>query len=53
MKSKINRLEQLLNGFVQEKRELLSVISDNNWKKEIKIQLDCAELFNSMIGLVK
>ena len=53
MKDKLQEVERLLMGFVLRKKEELETITDKKLKNEIEIQLNCADLFNSMIGLVK
>lgn len=53
MKDKLQEVERLLMGFVLRKKEELETITDKNLKNEIEIQLNCADLFSNMIGLVK
>lgn len=53
MRDRLQDVEKLLMGFVLRKQEERKLITDINFQKEIDIQLECADLFNNMIGLVK
>jgi len=47
----MEHLKNLLEKYINEKKELLSRIRDDDWKNEIKIQLETADLFKSMIKI--
>ncbi|MBR5012944.1 MAG: hypothetical protein IKY15_03290 [Clostridia bacterium] len=53
MEDKLQEVERHLMGFVLRKKEELLLVTDNDLKKEIQTQLNCADLFSYMIGLVK